>query len=294
MLIARRAAQLGAKVAVIEFDRLGGTCVNRGCIPKKLLYNASTIYSSRELFPSYKVMSKEDPESIPFDWSAYKQKMDAYILRLNGIYERNLNNDKIQTFLGRGEILGRQIEGDDASPILVAIQKDAEHHSESVIIATKKLCIATGSHPVVPKIEGAEHGITSDNFFKLTTRPNKVVVVGAGYIAVELATSLAHLGAKEIHLCTRGDRILKAFDEMISQEAVETLRRTGIEVAYKAAPEKIVKEANGTLSVHLPGGRVSLSIYPPSLLCVHCETGAQRRYGHLGDRPSWPLPGPGL
>lgn len=108
-------------------------------------------------------------------------------------------------------------------------------------ISAKKVLIATGSYPTYPKIPGAELGITSDDFFKLTIRPRRVLIIGAGYIALEFATSLAHLGSEQIHLCTRGKQVLTVFDSMLQDVAKDTLLKVGINLQLENAPTEIKK-----------------------------------------------------
>lgn len=180
-----------------------------------------------------------------------------YILRLNGIYERNLNNDKITSYLGAAHIEGRADAQKEDSPIVLSIHphassndKIAQAHppanDQVVKIQARKLCIAVGSHPTVPGIPGSDLGITSDDFFNLEKCPRRCLVIGAGYIAVELATSMAHLGSQEIHLATRGPKVLTHFDSMVQEQALNTLKQLGIDVKLESSPVKMekVSEAN--------------------------------------------------
>lgn len=197
---ARRAAQYGAKVLLIEEGKLGGTCVNRGCVPKKVMFNAGSIADAFKHAPHYGF----DLGPINFSWSHLKRVRDSYIERLNGIYENNLKKAGIDIVQGRGELLsaGRVRVGD-------------------VVYESKKILIATGSHADWPEnVPGAaDLGITSDGFFDLTEQPKKVAIVGAGYIAVELAGIFKALGT-DVKLFCRGDSLLRSFDPMI-QKAVE-------------------------------------------------------------------------
>lgn len=197
---ARRAAQYGAKVLLIEEGKLGGTCVNRGCVPKKIMFNAGHIADAFRHASHY---GFNVPGSIKFSWSHLKSIRDNYILRLNGIYENNLKKSGVEFVQGRGELLsaGRVRVGD-------------------LIYEAKKILIATGSHADWPdKVTGSEIGITSDGFFELNECPENVAIVGAGYIAVELAGIFKALGAN-VKLFCRGDSLLRSFDPMI-QNGVE-------------------------------------------------------------------------
>lgn len=196
---ARRAAHYGAKVLLIEEGKLGGTCVNRGCVPKKVMFNAGNISDALRHAPHYGF----SVDSVRFSWPFLKNVRDSYIERLNGIYETNLRKAGVDIVQGRGELIssGRVRVGD-------------------VVYEAKKVLIATGSHADWPeRVPGANLGITSDGFFELTEQPVKVAIIGAGYIAVELAGIFKALGS-EVKLFCRGDSLLRSFDPMI-QKAVE-------------------------------------------------------------------------
>lgn len=183
------------KVALVEEKRLGGTCVNVGCVPKKVMFNTALHAEMLHDMADYGF----DVSYNGFDWSHVKTKRDAYVKRLNGIYATNLDKSEVEHFDGHAKFDSNGIchVGD--------IQLQAEH-----------TMIATGGFPIVPNIPGAEYGITSDGFFELETLPKKAVVVGAGYIAVELAGILKTLGS-EVHQIIRTDKILRTFDSMLSE-----------------------------------------------------------------------------
>ena len=196
---ARRAAQYGAKVLLIEEGKLGGTCVNRGCVPKKIMFNAGNIADAFGHAPHYGF----NVDGVKFSWSHLKKVRDSYIERLNGIYESNLGKAGVEIVQGRGELIstGRVRVGD-------------------VIYEAKKVLIATGSHADLPSnVPGAQLGLTSDGFFEMTEQPKKVAIIGAGYIAVELAGIFKALGTR-VNLFCRGEALLRSFDPMI-QKAVE-------------------------------------------------------------------------
>lgn len=171
---ARRAATYGAKVAIVEGSgRLGGTCVNVGCVPKKVMWNAATIAEIVREMNHYGFSSGKD--AISFDWSFLKQTRDKYIQRLNGIYERNLDNSGVTKLFGLASL-------EDLNTVCV-LPSDG---GGSVTYTAKHILIAVGGKPTFPPGNGIrEHSISSDGFFELEELPRKAVVVGAGYIAVE-------------------------------------------------------------------------------------------------------------
>ena len=180
---ARRAAAHGAKVAVIERARLGGTCVNVGCVPKKVMFNAGTVQEILHMAAGYGFTV----EGVKFDMMALKEKRDAYVKRLNGIYSNNLANSGITSITGDASFVGpKQVKVGDT------------------VYTGDKILIAVGGKPEMPDIPGIELAIDSDGFFDLESIPKKVAVVGSGYIAVELAGILNLLGA-EVDLFIRGE-----------------------------------------------------------------------------------------
>ncbi len=205
---ARRAAKHGAKCAVVEFDRLGGTCVNRGCVPKKVMWNAAHIAHTIGDVAGYGF----DVEQKSFDWTRLVTDREKYIARLNGIYEANLAKENVEHLQGFGSLV-------DAHTVKVG---DKSYTAERILLAP-------GGTPTVPEIPGAELGITSDGFFELTEMPKKVAVVGAGYIAVELAGMLHSLGA-EVSLIIRREHFLREFDDLLSSTLTETMHAEGLKI----------------------------------------------------------------
>ena len=175
-------------------------------------------------------------ETAPFDWTTFKHKRDAYIRRLNGIYDKNLANDKVEWLHGRAHLLSKN----EAEVVLDDGSKET--------IRAKKILLATGGHPNLPKIPGAEHGITSDGFFELEKRPDKVALVGAGYIAVEMAGMFHHLGS-ETHLFIRHDTFLRTFDPMIQETIIKEYERQGIIIHRNSSQAKLEKIGKG-LKLH--------------------------------------------
>ncbi|MGH8218347.1 MAG: glutathione-disulfide reductase [Steroidobacteraceae bacterium] len=230
---AQRAAEYGASVLLAEAGRLGGTCVNVGCVPKKLMWNAAEIAHSVHDGAGYGF----DIAGDRHDWLALKHARDAYVARLNGIYERNLANRKVE--LARG--FARFVAAD-------TVEIDGRAASASHIV------IATGGRPLLPDIPGAELGITSDGFFDLERRPERIAVVGSGYIAVELSGIFAALGTR-VTLAIRGERVLKHFDSMLGEAALEIMRADGIEIVTGAWPQSAREVKGGGLELTLRDGR---------------------------------------
>lgn len=232
---AQRAAEYGARVLLAESGRLGGTCVNVGCVPKKVMWNAAELAQGLEDSAGYGF----GVESVSPDWAALKRARDAYVLRLNGIYERNLANRKVELVRGFARLTG---------PDRVAIGGRAATASHIVI--------ATGGRPLLPQIEGAELGITSDGFFELERRPASIAIVGSGYVAVELSGIFAALGTR-VTLAIRGARVLKSFDPMLGETSLEIMRSEGIEVLTEVLPEALraSRAGSGGLELSLRGGR---------------------------------------
>tara|TARA_R110000868_G_scaffold158036_4_gene385853 strand:+ start:15558 stop:16964 length:1407 start_codon:yes stop_codon:yes gene_type:complete len=224
---ANRAAMYGAKVLVIEQDRLGGTCVNRGCVPKKVMWYAANVADMLQDAKGYGF----DVETKGFDWNALVEKREAYIHRLNGAYASRFAKTGVTSMVGHAKFV-------DANTVDV----NGEHFT------AKHILIATGGYPLVPNLEGAELGITSDGFFELKSMPKKVLVVGSGYIAVELAGVLNALGS-DVTMLIRGHCVLRNFDRPIANKLMEEMQQQGIKFITKQSPFKITKESDG-LTMH--------------------------------------------
>lgn len=220
---AQRAAEYGARVAVVESHRLGGTCVNVGCVPKKVMWYAADLAEGLRDAAGYGF----EVSAGEHDWKGLKDKRDAYVLRLNGIYETNLARGGITLLRGRARFLDRRT---------VAVGDTR--------LTAPHIVIATGGHPVVPSIPGSGLGITSDGFFELTERPHRVAVVGSGYIAVELAGIFAALGS-EVSLIVRTGAVLRQFDAMLGETMLKILGEEGVTVHTRAAPERLERDAGG-------------------------------------------------
>jgi glutathione reductase (NADPH) len=229
---AQRAVEYGARVAIVEPAPLGGTCVNVGCVPKKLMWNAASLGHGLREAVGYGF----DVEARGHDWAALKAARDAYVQRLNGIYASNLARKGIDWLRGSARFLG---------PHTVAVGEQR--------LEAPHVTIATGGRPALPDIPGAELGITSDGFFALPTRPARVAIVGSGYIAVELAGAFAGLGS-EVTVLVRQDRVLRHFDSMLSQALAREMASDGIQLVTHAVPAAL--RAEGALRhLELADGR---------------------------------------
>lgn len=227
---ARRASGMyGAKAIAVEVDRLGGTCVNVGCVPKKITWYAASISETIKDSRKYGFAVEQ---TAPFDWSFFKEKRDEHVKKLNGIYEKNLKNDKVEYLHGLATFL-------DSHTVKITLDDKTE-----VDVKAKKILVAVGGHPDVPNVPGAELGITSDGFFSLNKQPKKVAVVGAGYIAIELAGMFHALGT-ETHLFIRHDKFLRTFDPLIQDKVVAEYERQGIHLHKQSSVSKAEDLGNG-------------------------------------------------
>jgi glutathione reductase (NADPH) len=210
---ARRAASYGARVAVIEAGPLGGTCVNVGCVPKKIMWNAAEIAEELELARSYGF----DIEVRGLDFGALRTRREAYITRMRGNYAQNLKKDGVDLIFGHGQLIG-------SGEVRVGEQTLRADH----------VLIAVGGRPILPDVHDATLGLTSDGFFALEALPKRVLLVGAGYIAVELAGILRALGA-DVTLVMRHERPLRGFDSMLGDGLREALEKSGVHVLHGEA-----------------------------------------------------------
>lgn len=251
---ARRAASYGANVAVVEMGRLGGTCVNVGCVPKKVMFNAATIAEMLHDMHHYGFESDE----VQFDWGYIQRSRDAYIARLNKIYDTNLSNSGVTKLIGRAS-LSKDANGNVEVIVSPSDDSDPSNDSSQQTYRAKHVLIATGGAPTIPSGHASikEHSITSDEFFELQSLPKKVVVVGAGYIAVELAGILQALGS-ETSLVLRKEKALRNFDEILSEALDVEMQRQGINILRNTMGVERIKcnESNGLKEVKLNNGQV--------------------------------------
>ena len=214
---AQRAAEYGARVALIEPAPLGGTCVNVGCVPKKITFNAASLAHALDDALDYGF----DVTVRGHDWAGFVAKRQAYVQRLNGIYERNLAKQGITHLAARAHFTG---------PHTV--------EAGGRVLTGRHIMVATGGRPVVPGIPGHELGLVSDDFFGLTSRPQRVAIVGSGYIAVEFAGALRALGS-EVTLLVRQDSVLRYFDAYLQEGLLRALAEDGIRVVGQATPSAL-------------------------------------------------------
>uniref|UniRef100_A0A914HUF7 Glutathione reductase n=1 Tax=Globodera rostochiensis TaxID=31243 RepID=A0A914HUF7_GLORO len=236
---ARRAREFNVKVGLIESERLGGTCVNVGCVPKKVMYNTAT---HAEFLRDHADYGFEAP-LINFNWNKIKNSRDEYIRRLNSIYQTNLEKSNVEIIRGRAKF------NNDGS--VEVTRSDGSRET----CKGEHTLIAVGGTPRIPKdVPGAEYGTDSDGFFRFEEMPKKTVVVGAGYIAVELASILAELGS-ETYLLIRYDRVLRNFDDMMSEMLTNNLAAGPVNLRPRTQVSKVERSnATGKLLLHLSDG----------------------------------------
>jgi len=218
-----RAAMHGQKCAIIEAKELGGTCVNVGCVPKKVMWFAGQVADAFKLAPDYGF----DVEVKSHNWQTLVNNRQAYIKRIHASYDKGLANNKVDVIKGWASFV--------------------DQHSIQVgerIITADKILIATGGEPLIPEIVGKQHILDSDGFFALQQQPKKVVVVGAGYIAVELAGLLNALGS-DTHLVCRKAHPLREFDDIVRETLCEQMLAEGISIHRHTQITEIEKLANG-------------------------------------------------
>ena len=230
---ANRAAIRGAKAAVIEAKHVGGTCVNVGCVPKKVMWYGAHIAEAIKYSPSYGF----ELEQKGFDWATMVKNREAYIERIHGGYHRGFQGNGVEFIEGFAKFVDH---------------KTVEVHGEK--ITADHITIATGGRPMIPEVPGAEHGIDSDGFFALTEQPKKAAVIGAGYIAVEIAGVFHALGT-DTHLMVRRDRPLRTFDKDITDGLLERMKQDGPELHTETTVREVVKQDDGRLTLHFEGGQ---------------------------------------
>ncbi|KTC90765.1 glutathione-disulfide reductase [Fluoribacter dumoffii] len=227
MASAVRAAKYGAKVAVVESNHLGGTCVNLGCVPKKIMFNASMIRDIIDHASGYGFSLA----STQLDWNTLVTRRNAYIERLRENYAKRFDQFKITLIRGTGCF-------HNAHSIKV---NDSLYQAPHIIIAT-------GGEPSPPLIHGVQHVIDSDGFFALTKQPDKVAIIGSGYIGVELAGVLNGLGS-ETHLLMRGKRPLARFDKVLGETLMDIMQQQGIHIHPDHKAKEINLHSDGRKSI---------------------------------------------
>lgn len=231
---ARRAAEYGAKVGIAEGWTLGGTCVNRGCVPKKLMVYASRFAQQFREAQGF----GWDPVQPGFHWSRLTEAIAQELQRLNGIYRNLLDKSGVTVFPGYAHFL-------DSHRLEVGGQ----------IIEADRILIAVGGTPLRPNIPGIEGAITSDEIFGLPEQPQRIAILGGGYIAVEFAAILQNLGS-EVTLVIRQDRILRGFDGDIRDEIQGALLRQGVNLIANQQITRIERTSQG-VHLHFESGETA-------------------------------------
>jgi glutathione reductase (NADPH) len=228
----RVAAAYGARVAIAEEYKVGGTCVIRGCIPKKLLVYGA--HFAEDLDDA--AMFGWDVPTKRFDWQVLRDNVLAEVGRIEGAYTDTLTNHDVTIFHERAELTG-------SNSVRLASGKE---------ITAEKILIATGAAPVMPKIEGIEHAISSNEVFHLDHLPKRIVIAGGGYIASEFA-GIFHQFGSHVTLVNRTDTILRQYDQQIVDRLLQISLRKGIEFRFHSTIDKIERRENGSLHVAMSG-----------------------------------------
>ncbi|MCE4507912.1 FAD-dependent oxidoreductase, partial [Xanthomonas hortorum] len=224
-----RAAKHGARVAIMEPNELGGTCVNLGCVPKKAMWLAADLAGKIALASALGF----DVPRPTLAWQELVTHRQGYIANIHASYRRRLDEDGVVMIPQRGVLQDRHtLMGSDGVPVT------AEH-----------IVIATGAHPLRPDVDGAEHGEVSDDFFNLCHAPAQVAIVGGGYIAVEIAGLLQALGSR-VHLFVQGERLLERFDAELTLQLADNLRHLGVRLHFGFCTTGLERDADGGLRVH--------------------------------------------
>ncbi|GAB2686981.1 glutathione-disulfide reductase [Aliiglaciecola aliphaticivorans] len=230
---ANRAARYGKKVAIIEATAVGGTCVNVGCVPKKVMWFGAHVAEAINLYaPDYGF----DVIINKFDWKTLVASREAYIKRIHGSYSSGFEKNGVTLISGFATFVDKN-----------TVEVNGKHYTADHIL------IATGGRPTIPNIPGAELGIDSNGFFELNEQPKRAVVIGAGYIAVELAGVMHALGTKT-DLAVRKHAPLRNFDTMLSETLVELMAQDGPTLHTHATPTQVVKNADNSLTIEFENG----------------------------------------
>ena len=230
---ANRAAMHGAKVILFEGKEVGGTCVNVGCVPKKVMWYGAQV---AETLHRYAGEYGFDVTINKFDFATLKANRQAYIDRIHGSYERGFDSNGVERVYEYARFV-------DPHKVEVAGERYTAPH----------ILIATGGHALYPNIPGSEYGITSDGFFELDEVPKRTAVIGAGYIAVEVAGVLNALGS-DTHLFVRKDRPLRTFDKDIVDVLVDEMAKSGPTLHTHANATEVVKNADDSLTISFDNG----------------------------------------
>lgn len=225
--VAERAAVYGKKCAVVESGKIGGTCVNVGCVPKKIMWYGASLAHTLDDAKDYGF----DLENKGFDWKHLVSKRESYIAGINNWYHNYLVDSNIDELQGFASFVDEHTVAIDGKQV-----------------SAKHIVISSGTSPSFPDIPGAEHGISSDGFFELSKSPEKVAIVGSGYIAVELAGVLNALGS-DVCMYLRKEHLLRSFDAVLRETLLEEMLDQGIDIMPRTQITEIIKENDGTLSL---------------------------------------------
>lgn len=230
--VANRAASYGARCALIESDsRLGGTCVNRGCVPKKVMWYGATLAQALHDASGYGF----DVSVNGFDWSSLVEKRENYIKGINNWYNTYLSDPKVDTYFGHARLCG-----------------EGKVEVGGQVLTADHIVLAPGGEPLVPDVPGAELGLTSDGFFELAEQPGRVAVIGAGYIAIELAGVLAALGT-DTTLVIRHSRFLRHFDTLVQDTLFESMTDGDVEIVTEFSVGSLSRDSEGTKILGVDG-----------------------------------------
>ncbi|MBJ7437729.1 MAG: glutathione-disulfide reductase [Sphingopyxis sp.] len=235
---ARASAAHGARVAIAEEYRVGGTCVIRGCVPKKMLFYGAQF--AEDLHDARRFGWRIGDAS--FDWKELCKNVLDDVDRLNGLYQQTLDNNQVATFHERAKIVG---------PHQVAL-------ADGRLVSAGLILVATGATPLLPTFEGAEYGITSNEAFHLEELPRNIVIAGSGYIANEFAGIFNSLGST-VTIVNRSERMLAGFDGQIRDRLLEINRENGISYRFNARFDRVTRDAAGELVVYLDDGAAAIA-----------------------------------
>ena len=264
---ARTAASLGAKVAIVEERYLGGTCVNVGCVPKKLMVFASDYAETLRMRKAYGWQS----DACDFTWQTLRDNVAEQVQRLNDIYQNLLEGSGVQLFEGKGSLK-------DARSVIVEGQ-----NSEQVLHADRIL-LATGGWPNTGRFEGHEHCVTSNEIFSLEQFPKRILILGGGYIAAEFSCIFQGLGS-QVELVFRQDRILKSFDEGITRHVMGQMKESGINCHAQESIERVEKDDDSFKVTLLSGKTLEVD-------CVLAAIGRHPKTDGLGLEHTIVIPDP--
>jgi glutathione reductase (NADPH) len=261
LFTALKAKQYGKKVAVIDNYRLGGRCVHAGCIPKKVIYHATMIKEDMELGPQYGVTF----DNTRIDWLKIKEVRDNYTLSMHVDYVNMCQQAGVEFISGKGKFLGKD-----------EIEVTESNTGKTKRMTADHIVISTGSRPLMPKfIEGIDHCINTDSFFNLTEVPNRIFVIGGGYIGTEIACALNAIGVKTT-MCSQDDALVTPFDKEITDCLKNYIQNTGIDVILNSPVHKISKTSKGTYTAHYGNNGVTEAD------AVLCAAGIKANTENLG------------